>query len=442
VPNCLHAALALIALAALIVTSACQMDTGEPREENGASGPARDASGMQDARALPDIATDVVANGSDAQPQVGGKSGDARSAAYVLSGPGPFGIMARPSNQTCKAPASYTQPVATLSATGCVDPKDPTQPAPSLIPYTVASPLWSDGAGKQRFMAIPDGALINVKDCTREPDTCKSKAEGGTPEDEGHFEFPIGTVLVKNFLFQRKPFETRLFVKFRDDFWVGYSYMWNTEKTEANLVAEDGLTKLVANDAGKMQSWYFPSRSDCLLCHNSAVGFALGPETRMLNIPFDYPSGTTANQIETFEHIGLFDAPVKRLPPLPTPASGINAAMDDPATLDARARSYLHANCAICHRPEGNFQGMDMRFWVLLKEMNICNVDPLKGTAPVTLASQAKRLVPGHPELSVLYARIVTLDPGRRMPQIATGVLDPIGTLVVSDWIKSISQCP
>ena len=33
-----------------------------------------------------------------------------------------------------------------LSATGCVDPDDPTRPAAGLIPYSVNSPLWSDGA--------------------------------------------------------------------------------------------------------------------------------------------------------------------------------------------------------------------------------------------------------------------------------------------------------
>src|SRR6185295_7690867 len=114
---------------------------------------------------------------------------------YVRTEGGPFGLESRPSKQTCIVPAKYDQPAPLLSATGCVDPKDPKRPAAGLIPYDVNSPLWSDGADKQRFVALPDGALIHVKDCTHEPASCKSKAEGGSTNDDGHFEFPVGTVL-------------------------------------------------------------------------------------------------------------------------------------------------------------------------------------------------------------------------------------------------------
>ncbi len=99
---------------------------------------------------------------------------------------GPFGVATRP-HQTCVPPARYDQPVTQLSATGCVDPKNPTHPAASLVPYEVNSPLWSDGAAKQRFMAIPDGAVIGVKDCARDPAACQTLANGGTTPPEGHW---------------------------------------------------------------------------------------------------------------------------------------------------------------------------------------------------------------------------------------------------------------
>ena len=346
------------------------------------------------------------------------------------------------SQAACRPPASYAQPAATLTATGCVDAKDPTKPAPGLIAYDVASPLWSDGAAKQRFMAIPDGARIHVKDCAREPGTCKPKAEGGTSDDEGHFVFPVGTVLVKNFLFRASIFETRLLMKLSAERWVGYSYRWNAQHSDAELVGEDGTGQPIANDAGAMQRWYFPSRSDCLLCHNAAVGASLGLETRQLDIDFTYPSGVTANQIDTLEGMGLFDAPVKRVAPLPSPSSRVSGGMDDRATLDQRARSYLHANCAICHRPEGPFPGIDLRFGVERKAMGICNVDATKGSAGAQPAAQAKRLVPGHPELSTMYTRMATLDATVRMPQVATSLVDAVGALVIADWIKSIAACP
>src|SRR5256885_9102443 len=149
--------------------------------------------------------------------------------------------------------------------------------------------------------------------------------------------------------------------------WVGYSYVWNADHTAATIANQDGEHHDVANDAGAMQGWAFPSRNDCLLCHNDAVGFSLGPETRQLDIDYRYPSGVTSNQIATLDHIGLFDAAVKPLPPYPDPAGA--------ASLDERTRSYLHANCAICHRPEGKFPGIDMRWGVALDSMRICNQD-------------------------------------------------------------------
>ena len=110
---------------------------------------------------IPSEASIDRAPASEAGPD--GTSVDAGPQPYVKTEGGPFGIAARPSKQTCIAPAKYDQPTALLSATGCFDPKDPKKPAPGLIPYDVNSPLWSDGADKQRFMALPDGALIHVK---------------------------------------------------------------------------------------------------------------------------------------------------------------------------------------------------------------------------------------------------------------------------------------
>ena len=74
-------------------------------------------------------------------------------------------------------------------------------------------------------------------------------------------------------------------------------------------------------------------------CQTAASGLALGVETAQLNGMLTYPpTGTTANQLETFELIGMFDAPLPgspaALPALSTDAS---------ASLDWRARSCLHA---------------------------------------------------------------------------------------------------
>jgi hypothetical protein len=371
----------------------------------------------------------------DAGGDGSGGPADAGADAYIRGDGGPFGIAARPPNQTCKPPADVDKPVEKLSATGCVDPTDPKKPAASLIPYDVISPLWSDGAAKQRFMAIPDGALIHVKDCTADPGACKPKDQGGTTPDDGHWELPVGSVLVKSFLFRNKFLETRLFVHFADQ-WKGYSYQWNDEQTDATIVDEFGLHKMITNDAGGMQDWYFPGRGDCMTCHNETFGFALGTETAQLNRTLAYPSGTTANQLATLEHIGLFDAPVRRIPSLTNPTADTRL-----QTLEARTRSYLHANCAICHRPEGEYADIDMRFGVALKDMSLCNVEPNKGDVGVP---GALRIVPATPAKSVMVLRMLAKDKNAgRMPQVATSVVDTVGVKLVSDWItNNVKTCP
>jgi uncharacterized repeat protein (TIGR03806 family) len=407
--------------------------TGTPEDDAGEIAPPK-----QHDAAVDKASGKGGSGGDDAgagQDDVGGAMGshDAGSDGYVRTTGGPFGLNARPGPQTCKAPLDPMMPVESLLATGCVDKTDPKKPAASLIPYDVNSPLWSDGADKLRFMAIPDGAVIHVKDCMREPALCKSKDQGGTPDNEGHWLLPVGTVLVKHFLFGGKFLETRLFVRFADQ-WAGYSYQWNDAQTDAKIVDEFGVHKMIPGAGGKMQDWFFPGRQDCLTCHNESVGFSLGPETLQMNKDYAYAGGT-ANQIATLEHIGLFDAEVKRMAPIMNPSASAT-----PATLEARARSYLHANCAICHRPGGDYPDVDMRFFIPFKDTSLCNVEPNKGDLNVV---GAKRLVPGMPTKSVMYLRMLAPDKKTgRMPQLATSVIDPVGTKLISDWITKITACP
>ena len=351
---------------------------------------------------------------------------------------GPFGVPTRV-RQTCVLPAVYDQPITKLSATGCVNPTNPTQPAPSMIPYEVNSPLWSDGAAKQRFMAIPDGAVITVKDCTRDPSECKPLPDGTTPP-EGHWFLPVGSVLMKSFLFGGKFLETRLFMHY-DGMWIGYSYQWNAQQTDATIVDESGLTTTISNGDGGTQSWYFPSRNDCFQCHNSVFGDSLGTETRQLDRTITYPSGVTANQIDTFEHLGMLDERIPRLAPLAD-----YTATTSTASLDTKARSYLHANCAICHLPGGSYDSIDFRYGTSLAMMDVCNVAPDKGDVGVT---GAKRFYPGSPQKSVMILRMQALrtapagiNDDVRMPFLATSVLDENGIGILSQWITATKTCP
>ncbi len=297
-----------------------------------------------------------------------------------------------------------------LSETGCFDPVDPKQPAAGLIPYDLNTPLWSDGAIKERWMALPNGTTVDR-------------------DADGDFLFPIGTVLIKNFSIGDTLAETRLFIRHDDGGWAGYSYEWNAAQTDATLLADSKIA--VVNG----QSWFYPSGAQCVQCHTDVSNRALGPEIAQLNKDFTYPStGLTGNQLETLEHIGVFTVPLGDIP-ANLPAL---AAVDDFAySAEDRARAYLHANCAFCHRPDGPGQGPeDFRYWIASTQIGAINVPPTQSDLGIP---DALLIYPGNPGKSILSLRMHALD-GSRMPPLATSVVDPDGTGAVDEWIRSIDQ--
>lgn len=294
-----------------------------------------------------------------------------------------------------------------LSETGCMDPADPKRPGPALIPYDVNVPLWSDGSAKARWFAIPDGATITI-------------------DENGDWHFPIGSVLVKTFLVECRPVETRLFVLHDDGGWAGYAYEWNEEGTDAFLLATG---KVRAVEPGK--GWTYPSRAHCMQCHTAAAGRTLGPETAQLNREIRWPDGRRANIVDTLAHVGMFanpPGPAANLPALPDPFGD--------APLADRARSYLHANCASCHRPDGSGQG-DADFRWDAEEMEVCGAEPDEGDLGV---AGALLLAPGQPERSLVALRMRSLGAGR-MPPVGSAVVDEPGVELIEAWIRGHPPC-
>jgi hypothetical protein len=328
----------------------------------------------------------------------------------------------------CRVSTTDEEQPLLLSETKCVDMADPTKPAPGLVPYSVRSALWSDGAEKERFLRIPDGAKIHVVDCATETVACGDPGAGGDGLDDGHWDLPIGTVLVKNFAIEGKHIETRLLMRRNSRTWKGFSYEWNDDGSEANLLPE-GKDKPVGTGT---QVWHYPSRAECLECHTQYAGRSLGPNTRQLNADYVYTEGTM-NQIAKLTELGLFDVPPKDLPGYPDPYGA--------GTLEERARSYLQTNCAICHRPGGEFSTVDMRFGTALAETNLC------GASEHDESLATYRLVPGQPTLSALSVRMHALDTADaevRMPKLGSNVVDEAGTALIDEWITSLASeaCP
>jgi hypothetical protein len=394
-----------------------------------------------------------------------------------------------PAKGDCSPPVDFRCPYPKLSQTGCIDampfsdPKIPVKMASVVVPYEVNSPLWSDSAVKTRGMRLPTGGKIHVKDCAKNPTECQvldpATAKCCAPTaDDGKWVFPAGTVMVKNFMFpdnsqpsKYKVVETRLLVHFDkvvqiegvNTEWVGYAYQWDDAQKDATVLgtlvdgsdADHTATFQTTTMGGAQQpvTWSYPSKLDCITCHMPITpstmpsgGFTIGPETAQMN---RVPANDTMNQIDRFTMMGLFDTaalpkPYKTALVTPYPTA-LNGGPPADATTETKARSYLHANCSFCHRPDGKWNGFDARYDVPFASMGLCNIDPGKGDLGVT---GSKLLTPKDPMKSVVYLRMhapkvsMTGDPTGRMPQIGSSVVDMQGTQLISDWITSINACP
>jgi uncharacterized repeat protein (TIGR03806 family) len=302
---------------------------------------------------------------------------------------------------------------SSLAASGCVDSSNPTRPASGLIPYSVNAPFWSDGAVKDRWIALPNGQNIAVG-------------------ANGDWDFPNGTVLVKNFSLGTTLVETRLFMHHTDGSWAGYSYQWNDAQTDATLIPGGG-TKLWGT-----QSWVYPSEANCLECHTAVAGHSLGLETAQMNRNFTYPqTSRTANQITTLNGINSLSPPIAGDP-------ATLAMIPDPAgaggSLSERARSYLHTNCSQCHRPGGPTPvNLDFRYTTPLSATNACSAVPQAGD--LGLGAAARIIAPGSATNSVLVARMNRRNDANQMPPVGSNQVDTAGVALLSQWINGLANC-
>ena len=229
-----------------------------------------------------------------------------------------------------------------LSQTGAFISVRDLIPAEDLIPYDLVVPFWSDGAEKSRFIAVPQTHAIAFS-------------------PTGEWVFPPGTVFVKSFFLATnelnpaslRRLETRLLVCDESGGVYGVAYKWRADDSDADLLATNLTEEIPMQTATgpRAQTWYYPSRQDCLTCHTANAGLVLGVKTRQLNRNFKFPSGVVDNELRAWSHAGLFDTnlPDAGLEHFPRLA----AADDSSRSLEDRARSYLDANCANCHRPNG-----------------------------------------------------------------------------------------
>lgn len=320
------------------------------------------------------------------------------------------------------APATEKFPTR-LSQTGLFQSTRDLKPAPGVISYTINAEAWADHARAERLLGLPGESQVDLTN--------------------GKAAFPRDAVLLKTFfleLEERNPRSTRRIesqlLHFNGTKWQAYTYQWNDQQTDAELVPAEGRDiRLTVRDASapggtRSQHWHFAARSECLRCHNPWAGPPLAFDGLQLNRLKIYPGGASS-QIQRLVESGTVTRGFAANRP-----SHLFDPSDQTAALAPRARSYLHVNCAHCHRENaGGAVNSWMNYELPLEKMSLVGTRPTQGTFGL---APAFVVAPGDPFHSVLYYRVSKVGPGR-MPHLGSEMVDEQGTALLRDWIAGLS---
>lgn len=317
----------------------------------------------------------------------------------------------------------------------------------AVVPYDLNTPLFSDYALKLRSAWLPEG-------------TAAAYREGR------ELEFPVGTILTKTFHYERAGtredgalvvvradresaldaagqldlerfvlLETRLLVRY-DDGWRAFPYVWNDRQDEAYLEPAGDVRRVRFGGDDAAFVYVVPDVNQCGGCHKPDHTAAdlrpLGPRAWQLNRDYRY-GGETRNQLEHWTASGLLDGL-----PDPVPRGASWAAPGD-ATLAARARAYLDANCAHCHNANGpaDTSGLDLAIDAPVdRRYGLCKPPVAVGRGS---GDRPYDIYPGRPDDSILLYRMEHTDPAIAMPELGRSTVHREGVTLVRAWIAALS---
>ncbi|HLK91972.1 MAG TPA: hypothetical protein VKZ18_18920 [Polyangia bacterium] len=274
--------------------------------------------------------------------------------------------------------------------------------------------LWSDGAGKTRWISLPAGATIDTSDMDQ-------------------WTFPNGTKVWKEFTLGGKRIETRLIWKRPTGAWYLTTYRWSA----------DGQTSTTELTAGETNvgggSYEIPTQSNCYDCHAGRYDMLLGFEAVALSSP--QASGFTMADL-TANH--LLTAPPAA--PLTIPGDAKTAA----------ALGYLHINCGTsCHNRESGEAGSSGFY----TRLDVATLTSPQATDTWTTGvgvnasfyppgvAQPQIFVPCDTGSSAAYYRMSHRDgagdagTGTQMPPIITHQVDSDGVAAIAAWLNGFPQC-
>src|SRR5262245_18149484 len=328
-----------------------------------------------------------------------------------------------------------------LSETGIFASVKDQKPAAGVLPFAINSRQWQDGATAEHWVAFPGESFATLYPGNGKPMPVM------VDWHNFRLHFQKDAVLVRTVSLGGRRLESQL-LHFDGMDWHAYTYAWRDDQADADLVHADGGEKEVSDPAPLAASgtkgerkrvWQFHSRPQCLSCHSSWSEYALAFQPEQLNRPG--PDGR--NQLIAFSELGMIRRAEKDDKPQPCfdeKSAASERKLVDPADasqpVEARARSYLHANCGHCHTfGGGGAVELRLQFPTLVKEMQALNVRPARGDFGLPDACIIK---PGDPWSSTLFFRMAKF--GRdRMPHIGSDRPDEAGLKLIEQWIAGMA---
>jgi hypothetical protein len=309
-----------------------------------------------------------------------------------------------------------------LAATGLYADSERLEIDPGHLAFAPQYALWTDGAAKRRWMALPSGTAIDGSD----PDV---------------WDFPVGTRFWKEFAFDGRPVETRYIERLADGSWGYATYVWSEDGTEALLAPMRGMANVLPLGEGAAHA--VPGISDCRVCHeagpNRILGFGalqLSPDRDPGALHREEPEGGI-DLAHLIENEILVNYP-ERLPP-PRIAA---------ATPEERAAlGYVHGNCGHCHDRTGKLGTIGLS----LRHESAAPVAPARATTIGRRLRKAARgqspeavlrIESGHPDRSALLERMASRSPALQMPPLGTALVDQEAVALIRRWIAELEDPP
>ncbi|WP_053990529.1 hypothetical protein [Mangrovimonas sp. TPBH4] len=297
-------------------------------------------------------------------------------------------------------------------------------PVYGVLPYDVIAPLFSDYAHKKRFVWMPKDSQAHYID------------------DYSIIEFPLGTILIKNFYYDevlpeasKKLIETRLQIK-KEEGWIFANYVWNDLQTEATFDLTGSLKafQFLENGIQKNINYRIPPYAECLTCHKSEndTPYPIGVKPQNLDRNYTYQDGSTKNQLEKWVEFGYLS------PDFPDTIDHMVSWSDDTEDLETRVRSYLDINCAHCHSDLGHCNYRELRF-AFHETEDLTNLGLCVEAQDIYDPSASNIINPGSPENSLLLVRLNTTEESLRMPLLGRTLKHDEGIELLQTWISSLN---